>query len=381
MASHAYNKLVHTIYYFIYMYVCIYTMYTALTDSESHGEGVKAASMPSTSAGFASINHNELSSYLSQMTLQMSPPSISTSTLQTSQTSMTIQQIYLLSTNSLLMVQPSTTLAHTLKRHTSLFEPFMTTQHETQSPTGPLVAEISAIMALIILLSLTAFIITLLVLCKKQKWFSIQLEHDYEQQDSLDTTTPFRGSSNQLELIQSSTNETNSSNVQTSFMTTAEAEGVSNTYTELPLVDVEPIYSRVETERTIPRDQEKQPESIANQNTTEFERLSGEVTYAVVDKSKKTKGEKNKVEEESCLEAPPVPAYNPIDPDETDQDKSTTAVGHKNKTETIEQMYAVVNKKQRRMKISEEEEAPPIPPHRGVDMELFGMNKKKVVVK
>ena len=236
---------------------------------------------------------------------------------------------------------------------------------------------------LLVLLGLLTITFLVLIWKKKKNTFNHELEQNSVALDDSNRTS-YRDTSNnnwsQLNPAAINVYEETHLTIQPNFTSIEEDGNQGNTYSELPLVvDVDPIYSRVETQssrRTL-GDQGNEVSVISNQNT--IESSSAEVTYAVVDKSKKTKGEKNKAEEESCLEAPPVPAYNPIDPDETDQDRSTIAVGHENKTETtIEEMYAVVNKKQRRMKISEEEEAPPIPPHTGEELYTAVMKKPKV---
>ena len=87
---------------------------------------------------------------------------------------------------------------------------------------------------------------------------------------------------------------------------------------------------------------------------------SSEVTYAVVDKSKKWKCEEMKSDEDSNEnDCSPVSACNP------EANK---------KEEAIDEMYAVVSKIMRKSQVSEEEKALPIPPHT-VDELYAAVNK------
>ena len=208
----------------------------------------------------------------------------------------------------------------------------------------------------LLMVSLTVLIVTTIMVVIWKSWKKSPVNHDLEQQGGSAT---FRSSN--LSLV-----HTTSENIYEQFQlnsstvpinpATVEYEPESNNYAMPHQVDSHPIYSTIDNER-----------SYAHNGVTDLEvdhtpsqiATSAEVTYAVVDKSKKRKAKQmRKDEEDEETEPPPVPAYYPEE----------SSVVEYEREEGIEEMYAVVNKNWRKAQEEEtekveEEKTPPIPPY------------------
>ena len=209
---------------------------------------------------------------------------------------------------------------------------------------------------LVVLLALLT--VTILLAWRLRRKSAIQ-EHEFEQVDGSHSSAQFGGLNHSIPI---SDNEYQ----QTPFTgdTLSSAQPMGNVYAELPHIDSDPIYSRVDVERPHqPREHQDTITLIAEEAT---ENISTDVVYAVVNKSKK-KTEKQLTDNENGLQGPPVPPYNPLTA-ESVNDEEQSATGDKDNknysTVTLEGMYATVNKKQKRAVSSElEEECTPVDTH------------------
>ena len=200
--------------------------------------------------------------------------------------------------------------------------------------------------SLLIVLLVVLIMITNLVLIKfwKYKKNSTNLQLEQHDDGSTNWSQSYTISDNVYEQPQIST-----SVVQMNSDHTAEDEHASNNYAMPQQTQID-IHSTTEAVLHS-HSQVKEVNIEPNQKPT-----SAEVTftYAVVDKSKNKKCVEMRNDEHINHEinSPPVSAYIP--------EEGSTEI---NKTEeAIEEMYAVVNKR-RKSQVSEEEEAPSIPPH------------------
>lgn len=206
---------------------------------------------------------------------------------------------------------------------------------------------------LLIILLFVLLTVTIPLVWKLRRKSAIQ-EHEFEHVDGAHLSAQFGGLSHSIPI---SDNEYQQSPFTgDTFSTDALAQPMGNTYAELPHIDSDPIYSRVDVER--PLQLIEYQDTITPSAEEATENISTDVVYAVVNKSKK-KIEKQLTDDENSLQSPPVPPYNQVAVESVKDEKQSAAVHEDNKnyaTAAHEGMYATVNKKQKRDATSEFEE-------------------------
>ena len=205
----------------------------------------------------------------------------------------------------------------------------------------------------LIMLLFVLFTVTILLVWRMHRKSAIQ-EYEFEQVDGSHPSAQwFGGLNHSIPIFDNEYQQTPfpGDTLSSEFL----AQPMGNIYAELPHIDSDPIYSRVDVERP---HQPREQDTIIPSAEEATESISTDAVYAVVNKSKK-KTEKQLTDGENNLQGPPVPPYNPLAAESVKDDEQSAAVDEDNKNCTppaLEGMYATVNKKQKEDATSELEE-------------------------